>query len=144
MKILAPSFDNGSKIPAKYTCRGEDVSPSLAFSDIPSTAKSLALVVSDPDSPLRTFYHWLIWNIDPNTIATIDDVVPEGAVQGTNDFGRQEYSGPCPQIGFHRYIFRAYALDTMLSLPPGAKIEELEASMSGHIVGQTQTVGVFP
>lgn len=143
MNIHSPAFEEGKPIPAKYTCMGENISPPLAFSDIPIDTKSLVLILEDPDAPVHSFFHWLMWNIDPKTIVILEDSVPREAIQGTNDFGDKEYGGPCPHLGTHRYIFKLYALDTTLSISPSSKIDEIEQAVSGHILGQSQTFGVF-
>lgn len=151
MRISSPEFEHGARIPRLYTCEGDDVSPPLAFDDVPDRAVSLALIVDDPDAPRGTFDHWLIWNI-PSRVRTLPEAIPpqevvEGlgpAAQGENDFGRIGYGGPCPPAGRpHRYRFRLYALDGVLDLSPGVGRERLERAMDGHVVGEAELVGVF-
>lgn len=143
ISVESHAFGQGAAIPLNYTCIGEDVSPPLIISELPIGTKSLAIIFDDPDAPMGTFVHWIAWNIDPS-----DSILDEGAhvamKQGMNDFGRQGYRGPCPPAGkIHHYFFKIYALDTMLDLPDGSTKKELEASMSGHILGQGELMGVF-
>jgi len=112
MKISSPAFSAGGEIPAKYTCNGPNLSPELQISGAPAGGKSLLLVMDDPDAPTGLFTHWLAWNIDPHTTKFAENSVPAGAVQGTNDFGKRGYGGPCPPSGTHRYYFKIFALDT--------------------------------
>lgn len=121
MKITSPSFQENAFIPSKYTCDGENINPPLVISDVSADAKSLALIVDDPDAPVGTFVHWLVWNIPPRVGEIKEGSLPEGSIQGTNDFGKKEYGGPCPPSGTHRYFFRLYALNQELNLPEGAK-----------------------
>ena len=142
MKIKSPAFENGGRIPAKYTCDGEDISPPLEFEDVPEDAKSLALVMDDPDAPMGTFDHWVVWNIPPETRSIEEGKEPEG-VQGMTDFGRKGYGGPCPPRGEHRYFFKLYALDTKLDLPEGSRKSDLEKAMKGHIIAQATLMGRY-
>lgn len=144
MVLTSPAFSDGQVIPEIYTCKGENINPPLVISDIPADAESLVLIFEDPDAPFQTFDHWLLWNISPQTIAIIEDAVPEETIQGTNSFGKASYGGPCPPTGSHRYIFTLFALDTTITLPPEATKKELFSVMTGHILGQTQLTGVFP
>lgn len=143
MRLESPAFAHNQPIPTKYTCDGEDVSPPLKIFDVPANAKSLALIMDDPDAPRGTWLHWTVWNIPPDTQEIAENSVPQGAVEGMTDFGRPGYGGPCPPSGTHRYFFKLYALDTMLNLPPGAKLSELEAAMSGHILAQAELIGLY-
>jgi hypothetical protein len=143
MRISSPAFEDGEYLPVKYTCDGLDISPPLNFSNIPRDAKSLALIVEDPDAPGGVFVHWLVWNILPNTTG-----FSEGEnitfPQGINDFGMKRYKGPCPPSGsIHRYFFRLYALDTLLDLSEGATKKQLEAAMSGHILDEAELIGRY-
>jgi Raf kinase inhibitor-like YbhB/YbcL family protein len=142
MKITSSAFQDGANIPSKFTCDGADTSPPLQIADIPSEAKSLALIVDDPDAPSGLFTHWLVWNIPPQTSAVGEGSVPKG-VQGTNDFGKSGYGGPCPPSGAHRYYFKIFALDRELDLPFGAKRGQLDAAMKGHIVAQGELMGRY-
>jgi Raf kinase inhibitor-like YbhB/YbcL family protein len=142
MKIESSAFQNQQPIPRKYTCEGTDVSPPLTFSGIPAGTQSLALIVDDPDAPMGTFDHWIVWDIPANSTALAEGArVPK---QGTNHFREKRYRGPCPPPGKpHRYFFKLYALDTMLDLEEGASKEELEASIKGHILGKAELIGTY-
>jgi Raf kinase inhibitor-like YbhB/YbcL family protein len=142
MKITSSSFQEGANIPSKFTCDGADSSPPLQISDVPSGAKSLALIVDDPDAPGGLFTHWLAWNISPQTAAIGEGSSPQG-VHGTNDFGKSGYGGPCPPSGTHRYYFKIFALDRELDLPPGTKRSQLDAAMKGHVVAQGELMGRY-
>lgn len=143
MKIESPAFANGGMIPGRFTCKGANVSPELLISGIPAKAKVLALVVEDPDAPMGTWTHWLVWNIPPSTARIPENAIPTGAVQGTNDFGKPQYGGPCPPFGSHRYYFKLYALDKPMALKAGAKRETLLAALKGHVLGQAVWMGRF-
>lgn len=142
MKVTSSAFEQGGNIPAKFTCDGADASPALRFEKVPPEAKNLVLIVDDPDAPSGLFTHWLIWNIDPKT-TEIAENSPPAAVQGKNDFGKSGYGGPCPPSGTHRYFFKVYALDQMLSLKAGAKRGELDRAMQGHVIGQGELMGRY-
>jgi Raf kinase inhibitor-like YbhB/YbcL family protein len=142
MKITSSAFQEGGIIPSKFTCDGADSSPALQIADIPSTAKSLALVVDDPDAPSGLFTHWVVWNISPQTATVGEGSTPKG-VHGTNDFGKSGYGGPCPPSGTHRYFFKVFALDRELDLPAGAKRSQLDAAMKGHVVAQGELMGRY-
>ncbi len=143
MKITSPAFQEGGMIPQKYTCDGANVNPPLAFDGAPAPAKSLVLIVDDPDAPRGTWNHWLVWNIDPQTKEIKENSVPPNAVQGTTDFGGNKYGGPCPPSGTHRYFFRLYALDTTLNLPRSAKRADLDKAMANHVLGQAMLMGKY-
>ena len=143
LKIASPIFENNENIPRKYTCDGMDISPPLLIENVPTDAKSLALIVDDPDAPMGTWVHWVVWNMNPGTKEIKENSVPEGAVQGNNDFRKQEYGGPCPPSGTHRYFFKLYALDKVLELRPGSNKADLEKSMKGHIISQAQLIGLY-
>ena len=142
MEITSDAFEDGGQIPSKYTCDGEDISPPLTISDVPESAACLALVMDDPDAPMGTFDHWLVWNIPADTEEIAEGEQPEG-VPGRNNFGNLEYGGPCPPSGTHTYRFKLYALDTRLDLDQGASKEDLEAAMEGHIVADTMLRGDY-
>ena len=142
MKITSSAFQEGANIPSKFTCDGVDTSPPLQIADIPSEAKSLALIVDDPDAPGGLFTHWLVWNIPPQTSAVGEGSTPKG-VQGTNDFGKSGYGGPCPPSGTHRYYFKIFALDRELDLPFGAKRGQVDAAIKGHVVAQGELKGRY-
>ena len=116
LKISSPAFGQNGYIPVKYTCDGDDVNPPLVIDNVPQNAKSVALIMDDPDAPAGTWVHWVVWNIDPKTKEIKDSYVPKGAQQGINDFRRHDYGGSCPPSGTHRYFFKLYALDTSLTL----------------------------
>lgn len=150
MKITSPAFGEGQKIPAKYTCDGEGINPSLAIAEIPSNAQSLVLIVDDPDAPSGDFVHWLVWDISPTTTIISEDNVPNGAIQGRNSASQSVYYPPCPPAspagrpsGVHHYYFKIYALDTKLGLAGLAKKKELLSAMEGHILDWTELVGIY-
>jgi Raf kinase inhibitor-like YbhB/YbcL family protein len=147
--IRTGAFLNGAAIPAKYTCSGANISPDLEWSDPPKDAKSLALIVDDPDAPGGTWTHWIIWDIPPHAPG-LPEAVPHGellqsgARQGKNDFGKTGYGGPCPPPGkTHRYFFRMYSLDHVLELKAGSERPDLEDAMKRHILTQAEWMGTF-
>jgi Raf kinase inhibitor-like YbhB/YbcL family protein len=142
MKITSSAFQQGGNITSKFTCDGANTSPPLQISDIPSEAKSLVLIVDDPDAPNGLFTHWAVWNISPQTSAFAEGSTPKGA-QGTNDFGKSGYGGPCPPSGTHRYYFKIFALDRELDLPSGAKRSQLDTAMKGHVIAQGELMGRY-
>jgi Raf kinase inhibitor-like YbhB/YbcL family protein len=143
LTISSPAFKHNGHIPPKYTCDGSDVNPHLVIDNIPSGTKSLALIVDDPDAPRGTWVHWVVWNIGPETKEIKENAVPAGASQGMNDFRKQNYGGPCPPSGTHRYFFKLYALDEMLTLQKTTTKADLERAMKGHILGQMEIVGLY-
>jgi Raf kinase inhibitor-like YbhB/YbcL family protein len=147
IELTSSVFRNG-RIPSHYTCDGDDVSPPLAWNNIPPGTKSLALIADDPDAPNKTWVHWVIFNIPPFVDGLPEDVrhdglLPNGACQGRNDFGRIGYGGPCPPSGTHRYFFKLFALDTLLDLEPGSSKDEVLEAMQGHILGQSELMGEY-
>jgi Raf kinase inhibitor-like YbhB/YbcL family protein len=142
MKITSSAFQAGGNIPSKFTCDGGDTSPPLQIAEVPSGAKSLALVADDPDAPSGLFTHWMVWNISTQTNAIAEGSTPNG-VRGTNDFGKSGYGAPCPPSGTHRYYFKIFALDRELDLPAGAKRSQLDAAMKGHVVAQGELIGRY-
>lgn len=140
---LTSVFSNNQAIPNRFTCDGENINPELNISGVPKEAKSLSLITDDPDAPGGDFVHWVIWNIGAETTQIKENSLPEGAVAGKNDFGKNNYGGPCPPSGTHRYQFKIYALDTKLDLPASAGKQELLAAMNGHILDQTTLVGTY-
>ena len=152
MEISSPRFSSYGPIPRVHTCQGADQSPMLVFSDVPAEAKSLALIVDDPDAPdpekpQRTWVHWVVYNIPPTTTSLPDGVtpetLPEGALNGKNDWKKTGYGGPCPPIGTHRYFHKLYALDIVLpDLHEPTKDQLLEA-MKGHILATAELVGTY-
>jgi Raf kinase inhibitor-like YbhB/YbcL family protein len=142
MKITSSAFHEGANIPSKFTCDGSDTSPPLQIEGVPSGAKSLVLIVDDPDAPSGLFTHWLVWNIPPQTGSIAEGNAPQG-VQGANDFGKSGYRGPCPPPGTHRYSFKIFALDRELELRSGAKRSQVDAAMKGHVIAQGELVGRY-
>jgi len=142
LRLSSPAFADGGGIPDKYTCQGENVSPPLAIDGVPAGARSLVLIMEDPDAPMGTWDHWIVWNI-PVAGSIREDSVPQGAVQGRNGWGRAEYGGPCPPSGRHRYLFRLYALDGMLSLAGGSTKARVEDAMKGHVLAQARLTGLY-
>jgi hypothetical protein len=143
MELKSSSFDHNSDIPSKYTCDGRDISPPLSISGVPEKAESLALIVDDPDAPMGTWDHWILWNISPRTRRFEEGNAPEGAIRGMNSFKKLSYGGPCPPSGKHRYFFKLYALDTKLQLKEGANKEELQRAMEGHVLDQAVLIGLY-
>jgi Raf kinase inhibitor-like YbhB/YbcL family protein len=149
MRITSPAFQEGGTVPQTFTCDGKDSSPQLEWSGVPASAKSLALICDDPDAPRGTWVHWVLFNI-PTSANGLPEAVPmqknlqDGSIQGTNDFGKIGYGGPCPPPGKpHRYFFKLYALDTTLGLDPGATKKQLESAMKGHILAEGQLMGTY-
>ena len=142
MKITSSAFQQGVNIPSKFSCDGPNSSPPLQISDVPTEAKSLVLIVDDPDAPSGLFTHWAVWNISPQNTTIAEGNTPKG-VQGTNDFGKSGYGGPCPPSGTHRYYFKVFALDRELDLPVGAKRSQLDAAMKGHVIAQGELMGRY-
>ncbi len=143
LTLSSPAFRHNERIPSKYTCDGADVNPQLFVGNIPTGTKSLALIVDDPDAPRGTWVHWVVWNISPDTKELKEGTVPPGAHQGMNDFRRLDYGGPCPPSGTHRYFFKLYALDSVLSLGANASKTNLERAMEGHVLGRAELIGLY-
>jgi Raf kinase inhibitor-like YbhB/YbcL family protein len=143
LSIASTAFSHQGMIPPKHTCDGADVNPPLSLGNVPEKSVSLALIVDDPDAPMGTWVHWVVWNIGSGTKEIPENSVPRGALQGTNDFRKQGYGGPCPPSGTHRYFFKLYALDASLPLKAGATKAELERAMKGHVIAQAELVGLY-
>lgn len=143
MTLSSFAFKHNELIPKKYTCDGDDISPPLAISGVPAHAKSLALIVDDPDAPAKTWVHWTVWNITPQTTEISENSAPIGAFEGITDFGKPGYGGPCPPSGTHRYFFKLYALDILLTLPQTARKADLEKAMQGHILDTAELIGLY-
>ncbi len=149
VRISSSAFEDGDPIPVRYTCDGEDVSPPLAWDGAPHGTLSLALICDDPDAPVGTWVHWVIFNIPADSRSLPEGVLlaesgPGGSVQGKNDFMRLGYGGPCPPRGSpHRYFFKLYALDRELALEVGATKRDLLEAMEGHILDEAQLVGTY-
>jgi len=148
ISVSSSAFQEGSMIPEKYTCDGEDVSPPLKWTGTPEGTKSLALISDDPDAPMGTWVHWVLWNIPASVRELAENVspkpeLPDGSRQGISDFRRPGYGGPCPLSGVHRYYFKVYALDTMLDLPSSTREADLVKAMKGHVLAEGQLVGKY-
>ena len=148
IELTSTAFSEGEMIPGRYSCDGEDVSPPLAWSGVPEAAQSLALICDDPDAPVGTWDHWVLFNISASA-SSLPEALPaeptleSGAVNGSNSWGRLGYGGPCPPGGTHRYFFYLYALDTQLSLESGATKPQLLQAMEGHILTEGQLMGRY-
>jgi Raf kinase inhibitor-like YbhB/YbcL family protein len=152
LTLTSPAFDNGGKIPSRYTCEGEDISPPLVIAGVPSAAKSLALILDDPDAPdpkapQRVWVHWVVHNLPPGTASLPENAgsgagLPQGAVTGTSDRKQNAYHGPCPPTGRHRYFHKLYALDIALQPGPMTK-PALMAAMQGHVLAQAELMGTY-
>ncbi len=146
--LTSPAFPSGGAIPAKYACTGDGVSPALVWDEPPAGTQSFALILTDPDAPLGSFVHWVIYNIPgssrglPEALAAQAQLA-DGSLHGKNGAGRVGYIGPCPPSGVHHYVFVLYALDTGLSLAPAATKDELLTAMQGHILAQGELIGTF-
>ncbi|HJQ10076.1 MAG TPA: YbhB/YbcL family Raf kinase inhibitor-like protein [Gemmatimonadaceae bacterium] len=152
LKVTSSAFQQGGSIPTQYTCEGKDLSPPLQWSGLPNNAKSVAMIVDDPDAPdpakpQRVYVHWVVYNISPQTTSLAENAsksgMPSGAVQGKNDWGNTAYGGPCPPIGRHRYFFKLYALDTTLTGLQNATKADLEKAMKGHVVDSGELMGTY-
>lgn len=148
MELKSQAFQAGDVIPSQYTCDGQDISPPLSWSDPPAGTTSFALISDDPDAPMGTWVHWVMWNI-PVGARALEQNLPKtaslsnGTKQGTTDFRRVGYGGPCPPSGTHRYFFKLYALDTTLNLPPSTTKKDLEKALQRHILGQAELMGTY-
>jgi Raf kinase inhibitor-like YbhB/YbcL family protein len=152
MTLISPAFNHNGSIPAVYTCDGQDISPALNWSGVPRNAKSLVLIVDDPDAPdpaapKMTWVHWILYNIPPTATglaeAIKDSALPAGTLQGLNDWKRTGYGGPCPPIGRHRYFHKLYALDSVLpdlKRPVKARVEQ---ALQGHVIGEAVLLGTY-
>jgi Raf kinase inhibitor-like YbhB/YbcL family protein len=146
--ITSSAFSEGEAIPDRYTCDGPDVSPDLAWSGVPEAAASVALICDDPDAPMGTWVHWVLFNIPADAQGLPPEIPPDanlenGACHGTNDFRKLGYGGPCPPGGTHRYFFKLYALDTTLNLDSGITKAELLEAMEGHVLAEGQLMGTY-
>ena len=143
LKVSSPAFENNKSIPKKYTCDGANVNPLLKIRGVPPGVRSLALVLDDKDAPRGTYVHWILWEIDPGSQEIGENSVPQGAVQGMNDFKKTNYGGPCPPSRAHRYVFKVYALDVRLNLDPKSTKADLEKALEGHVIGRGELMGVY-
>ncbi len=151
-ELTSTAFENGGAIPAKYTCEGDDISPPLAWSQVPSGTKSLVLIVDDPDAPdpkhpKMTWVHWVLYDIPPDAHGLKEGIkandLPDTTKQGINDWQRPGYGGPCPPIGRHRYFFKLYALDTRLGDLGQATKDDVLQAMFGHVIGEAVLMGTY-
>ena len=148
LEVRSNAFKYGGYIPSKYTCDGDNVSPQLSWSKGPNGTKSYAIIADDPDAPMGTWVHWVIYNI-PENITSLPEALSDdkqldfGAFQGKNDFRRIGYGGPCPPGGTHRYYFKVYALDTVLDVDPGLTKRQLLKAMEGHILAKGELMGKY-
>ena len=149
LDLTSAGFRAGARIPADYACTGKNESPPLSWQGVPDGTRSIAVVCEDPDAHSGNFVHWILYNIPPGTKELAPGipkkpVLPNGSAHGLNDFGKMEYGGPCPPPGKpHRYIFRLYALDTLLHLRAPVTRKSIGAAMQGHIIGQGELMGTF-
>jgi len=149
LAVTTTAFPAGGAIPTNYTCEGPDASPDVSWSGAPAGVQSFALIADDPDAPVGTWTHWLIWNIPPHSLGLPkgvpkEETLGDGTRQGRNDFRRIGYGGPCPPPGKpHRYFFKLFALDAKLDLKAGAKRDELEQAIKGHVLAQGELIGKF-
>ena len=142
-KIRSPAYENNGNISEKYTCDGMNVNPPLKIENIPLQTKSLVLIFDDIDAPRGSYVHWIVWNIDPMIKEIQENSVPEGAMQGMNDFKRRDYGGPCPPGRAHKYVFKIYALDSLLDMNPNSTKKDLEKAIAKHKIAQAQWTGVY-
>lgn len=140
MRLTSPEFENNQYMPEKFSCQGEDINPVLVIEGIPADAKSLALIMDDPDAPMGTWVHWVVF--DMPVVSRIEENSVPGK-QGGNNSGRNDYHGPCPPSGTHRYFFKIYALDTALNLKEGSSKGALEKAMQGHILDKAELAGLY-
>ena len=143
LELVSPAFTQGQPIPARYTADGEDVSPPLAISGAPVGTESFALICDDPDAPVGTWVHWVVWNLPAETARLEEGKLPAGSATGRNSWGRSGWGGPSPPSGTHRYFFKLFALDTTLELSPATDAKGLERAMSGHVLGRAEVMGTY-
>ncbi|MCX7880602.1 MAG: YbhB/YbcL family Raf kinase inhibitor-like protein [Ignavibacteria bacterium] len=148
IKISSTAFEHEGFIPAKYTCDGENISPPLKWSNPPEGTKSFVIINDDPDAPVGTWVHWVIYNIPPTTTSLPENIkpipkLPDGTLQGKNSWGKIGYGGPCPPSGIHRYFFKIYALNTILEIGSGATKEQVLKAMQGHILAEGSFFGKY-
>ncbi|MBN1357724.1 YbhB/YbcL family Raf kinase inhibitor-like protein [Candidatus Bathyarchaeota archaeon] len=139
--VESPAFENNERIPMKFTCDGDDVNPPLTIDGIPEETKTLVLIVDDPDAPMGTFDHWVVWNIPAATRRIEENTVP--GIEGMSSYRKHAYGGPCPPYGTHRYFFKVYALDTQLDLKLNSTKRDVEKAMKGHILAEGELVGLY-
>lgn len=145
LNLSSNAFNHQSTIPSKYTCDGQDISPELSWENAPQNTKSFVLIVDDPDAPMGTWVHWLLFNIpaDTHTLEENLKMLPAGTLSGTNSWNNQGYGGPCPPQNTHRYFFKLYALDTTLGLSAGSDKKAIETAMQGHVLVTAELMGKY-
>ena len=144
MILTSPLFENGAAIPRKYTCDGGGINPELQIQNVPDGAKSLALIMHDPDAPRPGgFIHWVVWNINPRTMVVKTESVPPESIEGMNSAGTANYVAPCPHQGTHHYIFYLYALDAMIDCPAGAAVDFVKKEIEKHLLAKTELMGTY-
>lgn len=150
LELKSDAFAGGQSIPAKYTCTGRNISPALTWGNPPAGTQSFALIVDDPDAPMGTWVHWVLYNIPADRRSLEEDlpitgknVDPDAIYAGKNSSGNIRYDGPCPPSGTHRYFFKLYALDTTVNLLPGATKDQILKEMEGHVLAQGELMGTF-
>jgi Raf kinase inhibitor-like YbhB/YbcL family protein len=143
MILTSPSFKHNEKIPVQFTGDDKDINPALEINDIPKDTKSFVLIVDDPDAPVGSWDHWIVFNINPEVRRIFENSIPEGGIQGQNSWGTSDYRGPKPPSGTHRYFFKIFALDTKLGLNRGDSKEQIEGAMSEHILDKAELIGLY-
>jgi Raf kinase inhibitor-like YbhB/YbcL family protein len=141
LSVKSPAFESGKLIPKKYTCDGQDINPPLTIEGIPKEAKTIVLLVDDPDAPSGTFDHWVVWNIPPSISKISENTVP--GIEGMNGARQMGYMGPCPPSGTHRYFFKVYAINTELSLGVGSKKKDVEKAIQNHILSKGELMAIY-
>lgn len=145
LQLTSTAFKHGDPIPSQYSCDGVDISPPLAWQNIPENTASFVLIIDDPDAPVGIWDHWLLFNIPAKTTSLAENIsaLPEGTKVGQNSWGNNTYGGPCPPKGKHRYFFKLYALDTTLDLEEGATKATLETAIHGHVLAEAELMGTY-
>ncbi len=143
MKLVSPAFQNNGYIPALYSCDDQGINPPLTITDVPKDAKNLVLIVDDPDAPMGTFTHWIVWNIPPDAEEITEEMLPQEAVEGKNSTGEVGWTAPCPPQGTHHYRFMVFALSKKLNLPEGADRDTLEKEIEDAVIDKTELVGLY-
>ncbi len=148
IKITSPAFEPGGMIPNKYTCDAQDISPPLSWGDLPDDTASIALVCDDPDAPMGTWVHWVLFDLPPDAQGLPENIpavenLENGGIHGINDWRKLGYGGPCPPGGTHRYYFKIYALDKLMNIPVGNTKAQLLKAMEGHILAEGELMGRY-
>jgi hypothetical protein len=143
LRVTSPAFEDGAPIPTRFSCKGENISPPLKWTGVPEGARSLALIVDDPDAPSGTYTHWVVYGIDPGTSSIGADEVPPGALQAQNSAGRPTYTGPCPPSGTHHYRFTVYVLRSPLTIPAGAEKDRVVDAITAKATAKGTLTGTF-